>query len=83
MTERELQIRAKYLGITVEEYLDFEKRVARDLGITVEELRARAKDCRGNRFCSHFGELDRLDPVTHEVVQPAIDISKFEEKEEG
>ena len=79
MTEKELKARADYHGITVEEYLDFEKRIANDFGITVEELRARERDGRGNRFCTHFGELDRLDPDTLEVIQPAIDISKFQE----
>ena len=78
MTERELKARADYLGITVEQYLEHEKKIANDFGITVEELRARQKDSRGKRFCTHFGELNRLDPVTREVVQPAIDISKYE-----
>lgn len=77
MTERKLKARANYHGITVEEYLDFERRIANDFGITVEELRAREKANRDNRFCSHFGELDRLDPITLEVVQPAQDFSKF------
>ena len=79
MTEKELKARADYLGVTVEQYLNCEKQRAAFLDITVEELRARERDSRGNRFCTHFGELDRLDPDTLEVIQPAIDISKFQE----